>query len=111
MTDDVKEEEQTDIADRCTENDRNGRGSTPPDRPGSNHVPIYVVRLRKDLQITDVTRMLHYLTDFGSGDSRGHALDGGWSIRLGNLSDLQLLSSQCADLIDGHDIEYIEASP
>ncbi|SFU21705.1 hypothetical protein SAMN05518861_12851 [Mesorhizobium sp. YR577] len=46
--------------------------------------------------------LIRYITDFGSGDARGVALDGGWSMRLTRLSDLQLLTSQYPDLIESH---------
>jgi hypothetical protein len=66
---------------------------------------IYVVRLRSDLQINEVTRLVHYVSDFGSGDVRGHALEGGWCLRLTRLSDLRLLAAQCPELIEGHFVE------
>ena len=62
----------------------------------------YFVRLRRDLQAHDVVSLIHYITVFGSGDARGFALDGGWSIRLTKLTDLQLVANQYPDLIEDH---------
>jgi hypothetical protein len=61
---------------------------------------IYAVILRPDLETPDVVAMIHYVTDFGAGSARGHAVDSGWSIRLTRMSDIQLLASQYPDLIE-----------
>jgi hypothetical protein len=103
---DTSETKQADSTDRVTEHEREGQSVASPDRSDSRPAPTYVVRLRHDLQASDVTRLLRYISDFGFGDARGHALDGGWCLRLSKLADLRLLSSQCAELIEGHDIEY-----
>lgn len=66
---------------------------------------VFLVKLRSDLQVTDVVSIVHYVTDFGVGDARGLALDGGWSIRLSELSDLRLLALQFPELIEGHSAE------
>ncbi|WP_091918112.1 hypothetical protein [Mesorhizobium sp. YR577] len=63
---------------------------------------VFIVRRRRDLQAHQVVSLIRYITDFGSGDARGVALDGGWSMRLTRLSDLQLLTSQYPDLIESH---------
>ncbi len=83
--------------------------STPADNPpiatAQNYQgpdEIFIVRLRRDLQAHQVVSLIRYITDFGSGDARGVALDGGWSMRLTKLSDLQLLTSQYPDLIESH---------
>lgn len=65
----------------------------------------FFVKLRSDLQTNDVVSIVHYVTDFGTGDARGLALDGGWSIRLSEISDLRLLAFQFPELIDGHSTE------
>ena len=62
----------------------------------------FFIRLRCDLQAHDVVSLIHYITVFGSGDARGFALDGGWSIRLTKLTDLQLVAAQYPDLIEDH---------
>jgi hypothetical protein len=60
----------------------------------------YIVVLRRDLKIADVTRLLHYLSDFGSGNARGYERDGGWCLRLIDLADVRLLTFQCAEMIE-----------
>lgn len=68
--------------------------STPegPNRP-------YTLVLRGHLELKDVTWLLHYVSDFGTGDARGHAYDGRWCIRLSEIRDVRLLISQCGDII------------
>lgn len=60
---------------------------------------VYVVILRPDLDTPEVVAMIHYVTDFGTGDARGYAVEDGWSIRLTRMGDIQLLASQYPDLI------------
>jgi hypothetical protein len=106
MTEDTLEQKQADSVDRVTEHEREAQSVASPDRSNSRPASTYVVRLQHDLQVSDATRLLCYISDFGFGVARAHALDGGWCLRLSSLADLQLLSSQCAELIEGHDIEY-----
>ncbi|WP_378620180.1 hypothetical protein [Nitratireductor sp. GCM10026969] len=63
----------------------------------------YVVRLRPDLDIPEVVRLIDYVHAFGTGDARGHAVDGGWSLRLTELSDLRLLATYVPELIESHE--------
>lgn len=77
-------------------------------RTGQSAERSYTLLLQRHLQIGDMTRLLHYVTDFGTGDARGHEHDGGWSIRLSDMSDVRLLTSQCSDLIE--DLVVQEAS-
>jgi hypothetical protein len=110
MTEDTSETKEVDSTDCGTKYDRERQSIASPDRSDSRSAPTYVVRLRRDLRMTDVKRLLRYISDFGSGAARAHALDGGWCIRLSSLADLRLLSSQCAELIERHDIEDVEDS-
>lgn len=76
-----------------------------PDAQDCEHAnEVFVVRLRCDLQAHEVVSLIRYITDFGSGDARGVALDGGWSMHLTKLPDLRLLTSQFPDLIENHSI-------
>jgi hypothetical protein len=93
MTEDTPETKDVDSTDCGTKPDRQRQSTASPDRANSRSAPTYVVRLRRDLQMTDVTQLLRYISDFGSAAARGHALDGGWCIRLSNLSDLRLSPS------------------
>lgn len=72
--------------------------------PGLHCQPAewFVVRVRRELGAQDVVALVRYLTDFGSGDALGVAVDGGWSIHLTKLADLQLVTSQYPDLIERH---------
>lgn len=69
-------------------------------QPANATERCYTLVLERHLQIDDVTRLLHYVSDFGIGDARGHAHGGGWCIRLSEIADVRLLTSQCGDLID-----------
>lgn len=82
-----------DTTPTITPEEEASRTGQPGERP-------YTLLLQRHLQIGDVTRLLHYVTDFGTGDARGHEHDGGWSIRLSDISDVRLLTSQCGDLIE-----------
>lgn len=64
----------------------------------------FVVRVRRELGVQDVVALVRYLTDFGSGDARGVAVEGGWSIHLTKLADLQLVTAQYPDLIERHSV-------
>ncbi|MEX0953626.1 MAG: hypothetical protein WDZ83_00260 [Rhizobiaceae bacterium] len=86
-----------------------GGPHAPPENAGSAP-PSYFVRLRRDLQTRDVTRLLHYMTDFGRGDARVHASDSGWTMHLTHTDDLRLLNSQCADLIEDRAVGTVERS-
>lgn len=81
----------------------------PPEDTGSAS-PTYVVRLRRDLRTPDVTRLLHYITDFGRGDARVHASDSGWAIHLTRIDDVRLISSQCSELLEGRIVGTSESS-
>ena len=71
--------------------------------PGLHCQPAeWFVRVRRELGPQDVVALVRYLTDFGSGDARGVAVDGGWSIHVTKLADLQLVTSQYPDLIERH---------
>lgn len=113
MTELSREQNEVDRTDRLIEQGRNGQGlntqpGPSPDGSGSWPVQTYVVRLRLDLQMAAVTRLLRYISDFGVGHASAHALDGGWCIRLSSVTDLRVFSSQCAELIEGHVVEYSE---
>lgn len=85
--------------------------SREPDRApegGDNHTPKpgphYIVGLRPDVDTDGVVRLVRYVTDFGTGEVRGRAVNGGWSIQLSQLSDLRLLQAQYPDLVEGHSV-------
>lgn len=59
MTDDTLEQKQADSANRVTEHKREGQSVASLDRSDSRPAPTYVERLRHDLQVSDVTRLVN----------------------------------------------------
>lgn len=108
MTEFSPQQNQVDRADRLIEQGRDTQAGASPDSSGSSPIQIYVVRLRLHVQLAAVTQLLRYISVFGVGHASAHALDGGWCIRLSSLADLRVLSSQFAELIDGHIVEHSE---
>lgn len=76
-------------------------GSAPPARAERP----FVLRLRPKLPLEDVTRLIGYVCDFGTGTARGHALGEGWCLRMDSLADVELLRHQWPELVAGYSID------